>query len=48
MDAGSLAHTPPLEEEPDEPNDAVIDVLAEAERSSMRQRPQRSPTSNER
>jgi len=31
MDAGSLAHTPPPEEEPDEPNDAVIDVLAEAE-----------------
>jgi hypothetical protein len=31
MDVGSVAHTPPVEDEPDEPADAVINVLAEAE-----------------
>jgi hypothetical protein len=31
MDAGSLAHVPPVEDEPDEAPDAIADVLADAE-----------------
>jgi len=31
FEKGSLAHTPPVEEEPDDPVDDIVDVLAEAE-----------------
>ena len=31
FEAGSLAHTPPVEDEPDAPTEDIIDVLADAE-----------------
>ena len=31
MEAGSLSHAPPVEDEPDEPADAIAAVLADAE-----------------